>query len=220
MISKTSKNSNVRNESIEKDGPIYWKTIHMTALYTIEEGAIKYFTLMLTVMISTINCKICREFGLKYIADNPPYTFYKKMKYNNTDLVKCIFVWSVNFHNAVNLKLHKSVINWRNAYSMYKTGISVNNPNLCNIYIPITQQYLPTTMKPQSLIYRLKQYILTLLPSTSNNTDKKSFISDRKDTKCTNCPDNNDVDAETSSSSESQIIDSEDSNVLYEGFLS
>jgi hypothetical protein len=50
-----------------------------------------------------------------------PISEYWNQRYNNEDVG--MFKWSFNFHNAVNQRLNKPIMDWSTAYNLYSKAV-------------------------------------------------------------------------------------------------
>lgn len=94
-------------------GPGMWLSIHITALKMGEDTFLNW----IRIMISSIPCETCRSHASKYLTDNPPEAY--KDIYNSTGDLVGMFKWSWIFHNDVNMRLSKPVLDYNTAYRMY-----------------------------------------------------------------------------------------------------
>lgn len=94
-------------------GPGMWLSIHITALKMGED----YFLRWIRVLIPSIPCQTCREHAIKYLSSNQPESY--KGIHNNTGDIIGMFKWSWIFHNDVNKRLNKPILDYNTAYRMY-----------------------------------------------------------------------------------------------------
>jgi hypothetical protein len=90
-------------------GPGTWITTHVYALVCEQAGRkIDYreFSSYLYRMIHALPCGKCRRHAVKYLDRHP--------------LDKFIFNWTVDFHNAVNLRLKKPLMTYEEARGIYE----------------------------------------------------------------------------------------------------
>jgi len=112
-------NNNVKNDveyisDPKKFGPGMWYSIHTTALRMGEDNFIDW----IVVLISRIPCLDCRGHATEYLNKNPP-SMYKGVLDENTGEIVGMFKWTYIFHNAVNARLGKRVIDYIEAYNIY-----------------------------------------------------------------------------------------------------
>lgn len=103
-------------------GPGMWYSIHSSAIFMDESCFIKY----IKTLIPKIPCMICREHAEKYLQ-NHPIEQYIGIKNESQQLIG-MFKWTWIFHNDVNYRLKKNIINYNTAYSMY-----ANNSEVCSL---------------------------------------------------------------------------------------
>lgn len=90
-------------------GPGYWASWHLKALQATDKTRKEEVARSIVIDISNFPCKNCREDSIEYIKK------YPILPAVNSNEPLSVFKWTVNFHNYVNLKLNKSVLNWREA---------------------------------------------------------------------------------------------------------
>lgn len=103
-------------------GPGMWYTIHVSSMQMGEDCYIKY----IKSLIPKIPCKKCRDHAMEYIQGNPIDNF-TNIKDKDGELIG-MFKWSWIFHNTVNQKLGKSIIDFNTAYNFY-----TNDSELCTL---------------------------------------------------------------------------------------
>lgn len=120
----TSKN-NTNTETIkfpsnpDYSGPGLWFVIHLTAIYATTPQSISDYIRQIKLMINNHPCGDCRKHATKYLTIDPPEN-YVDMKRNDTMIG--MFVWSWQFHNVVNTRLDKPIIDFDTAYNMYQSS--------------------------------------------------------------------------------------------------
>lgn len=90
-------------------GPGYWASWHLKTLKTDTREKKAEVSRSIVVDISNFPCLECREDSINYVKNFPLINAVK-----SKDPLS-LFKWTVDFHNHVNLKLGKSVLNWREA---------------------------------------------------------------------------------------------------------
>lgn len=93
-------------------GPGLWFWIHITSLDATTKSSKEYYIHNLTLLSNRHPCGMCRSHMKSYLNENPPQEFMS--------IDKGLFIHSVNFHNAVNRRLGKSVLSLKDAYNMYE----------------------------------------------------------------------------------------------------
>jgi hypothetical protein len=104
------------NKSIsdpEVFGPGMWYSIHSSSIQLDDECFMKY----IDGIIPKIPCLICREHATEYLKNNPTKD-YKGIKNSNGEYIG-MFKWSWIFHNTVNKRLGKPILDWDTAYNMF-----------------------------------------------------------------------------------------------------
>lgn len=110
-------------------GPGVWFGIHMDAWDAIDDDKRRHFYTSVRRRSETIPCRDCRIHAQAYIARNPPEDALVKEN-ENRDVGA--FLWSVQFHNAVNVRLKKRPMPPKQAIELYKSisngeGVCVEN---------------------------------------------------------------------------------------------
>ena len=115
-------------------GPGIWYTIHQQALLTKWDDRDSYFRLVVEI-VDTLPCEKCRLDSVEYVEwrliDDSYQNRYQNM-FDSEGRYIGIFVWSYQFHNYVNRKLHKSVLSLESALEKY---IMPDNCQSCKVSI-------------------------------------------------------------------------------------
>ncbi len=98
-------------------GPGIWLTIHILAILVKTDNDIDQFIKSLHNIFDKIPCNECYLHTIDYLRLVPPYLFRNVI--NNKMERIGMFIWSWKFHNNVNLRLNKSLIDYETAYNMY-----------------------------------------------------------------------------------------------------
>ena len=100
-------------------GPGLWISIHLKAKHAIDEKSKEEFIDYMYLLSAEFPCGKCRGHLQEYLRDHPfePYMNLVDEKGQQIGLQK----WSWQFHNAVNLRLHKPFVSWQNALAMFYT---------------------------------------------------------------------------------------------------
>lgn len=110
----------------EKVGPGIWFLIHKKALLATTMPEQLSFINFITEICTIFPCENCVEHCKTYMVDNPPSNNLGMISKEKEEQIG-MFVWSWNFHNDVNIKLGKKVVDWPTAYNMYATKKSLCN---------------------------------------------------------------------------------------------
>lgn len=101
-------------------GPGMWTNIHQQAMRAKTRQEQLDFIKYMTNICIDFPCLNCRTHCTKYIEKCPMKDYMNvKIKINNKLIVIGMFIWSWKFHNAVNTRLNKSIMNWDTAFSIY-----------------------------------------------------------------------------------------------------
>lgn len=94
-------------------GPGYWISWHLQS-YKANNYDKKCETARgIVIDISGLPCSKCKEDSIEYVKNNPLMNVVK-----NKDKLS-LFKWTVDFHNHVNRKLNKDLLNFEQAKLMY-----------------------------------------------------------------------------------------------------
>jgi len=105
-------------------GPGLWHSIHITALLIDQEIFLKW----IKIQVASIPCPTCKEHASQYLLENPPEK-YENVYDTNHNLIG-MFKWSWKFHNDVNLRLKKPLLDYTTAYSIYNSEAN-ECPEVC-----------------------------------------------------------------------------------------
>ncbi len=98
-------------------GPGVWFTIHLYARNANTPESKSQFVKYMTLISENLPCLKCREHCQKYLKDHPIDSYWKILSNDGVDIG--IFKWTWLFHNAVNSRLGKPIVDWKTAYEMY-----------------------------------------------------------------------------------------------------
>lgn len=103
-------------------GPGIWFTIHVNALNANNTSTKKDYVKFLHHLREYIPCSACKIHFYEYLNTVKPEKLINKKTHADEESKKDIsmFVWSWEFHNAVNKRLNKKVIKLKDAYEFYK----------------------------------------------------------------------------------------------------
>lgn len=103
--------------------PSLWFALHILAKRAKTKELEKIFAEELTTIVSNLKCGECRQHGLKHLSNNPIHKYYG-IKDKNGNLIG-MFKYTVDFHNAVNARLGKKIIDWETAWQMYEQDTDI-----------------------------------------------------------------------------------------------
>jgi hypothetical protein len=106
------------NSNPEYIGPGYWASWHIKSLQATNKDRKSEIARNIAIDIAYFPCLKCRNHAKEYIKGNPLMPAVR----SNDPL--SLFKWTVNFHNSVNLRLGKPMINWQKAEKLW-SGESV-----------------------------------------------------------------------------------------------
>ena len=107
-------------------GPGTWNVIHRQAYKAQTEEEEVRFKLSMEDICHGFPCTVCRGHCTEYIQNHPIADWFGKtveVDDKGTKVVKRlgVFIWSCMFHNAVNARIHKPVMNWETCYGIYSS---------------------------------------------------------------------------------------------------
>ena len=121
MSSRESSQSFSR--SLEKSypeliGPGNWAWTHTLAKNAQTDEGKKIFVNHMELMRQLYPCEVCRPHIDEYIRNNPMRHFWN-VRHDRTGQEIGMFKWSWMFHNAVNRRLGKEIMDFEKAYNMF-----------------------------------------------------------------------------------------------------
>lgn len=97
-------------------GPGTWISIHKSSLYLTADEFIKF----VNGLQRSFSCANCKEHFGDYLKEKPPSKYKNiKIRYHNKTLDLGMFLWSWEFHNAVNKRLGKPILSWESACQLF-----------------------------------------------------------------------------------------------------
>lgn len=98
-------------------GPGVWLIIHLMAIRAISDDEITDFMKWLLMILTQMPCSKCVKHATEYLFNHNP-EIYRKTKNADGKLVG-MFTWTWIFHNSVNKRLDRNMIDFDEAYKMY-----------------------------------------------------------------------------------------------------
>ncbi len=119
---------------IQLVGKGIWHTLHLLALHATTTKLKESYVIMVTSLSEHFGCESCKPDFKLYVSQIKKYYFIELG----------LFKWSVDFHNAVNVKLNKPVIDYNIALLNFKNLVCVNCDQTkdVKIIVPITKSKL------------------------------------------------------------------------------
>ena len=110
-------------------GPGTWNVIHRRAFKAhTHNDQIAFIEFMKDVCYG-FPCFVCKGHCTEYIKNHPMEEYIDvPVEINGEKLQIGLFVWSWKFHNAVNARIKKPIMNWDTAYNLY----SETEPLICS----------------------------------------------------------------------------------------
>lgn len=97
-----------------KFGPLMWYLIHNMSLQLDQDTFIR----VLPIIIELIPCPNCRNHAKEYLSTNS-LDLYKDIHNEDNGELVGMFKWTWKFHNDVNIRLNKPLVDFDVAYKMY-----------------------------------------------------------------------------------------------------
>lgn len=128
-------------------GPGIWIIIHQKAFRAdTKNKQYEFIKFMKEDIGEYFPCDKCREHCIEYINNHPMEEYIDTIvEINGKKLSLGMFVWAWQFHNSVNVRTNKPVINWDTIYNLYsdkdslvcskncfESGDVVSNNNVVN----------------------------------------------------------------------------------------
>jgi hypothetical protein len=98
-------------------GPGKWDTIHDLAIRAKTPAQKEAFIESMQTICEKLKCQNCQKHCLTYLQTHSPKNFLHIKSSTGEDIG--MFKWSWMFHNAVNARLHKPIVDWDTAYNLY-----------------------------------------------------------------------------------------------------
>ena len=95
-------------------GPSIWRTIHSVAYESDKLASENTFSNLIYELSFVLPCETCRNHMQNYLKDHP-------IPQNN------FFIWSVEFHNQVNIRLGKPIMSFEEASQIYAKASNCKN---------------------------------------------------------------------------------------------
>ncbi len=99
-------------------GPGLWFNTHIMAMDADTYDKIIQFISYIRFITQKLPCSDCNNHAIKYISINPPENFINLTDKKGKKIG--MFKWTWIFHNDVNNRLGKNIIDWDTAYNMYQ----------------------------------------------------------------------------------------------------
>ena len=108
-------------------GPGVWYNIHLKSYEATDAKRIEEFIDEMYLLAQKFPCKKCRTHINAYIESHP----FDDLRYlkNKEGRPIGMFKWGWLFHNAVNTRLNKPLVDWETAWEMYDLEIEVCSKN-------------------------------------------------------------------------------------------
>ena len=114
----SSENENLKKLADPRSfGPGGWLMIHILAYNAISKRDKESFKRDMSNICAGLKCHTCKEHCGKYLKDNPVKDYWNIKDEEGNDIGA--FKWSWAFHNAVNARLGKAVLDFDTAYHLY-----------------------------------------------------------------------------------------------------
>ena len=145
-------------------GPGKWSDIHTMAKWATTPERITAFINYIELIINTLPCSVCRGHANNYYGTNPPskYSNYVNEEGRNIGM----FYWSWIFHNTVNQRLRKPLVDLDVAFALYP-DYNQNVPCSGNCGNETTEP--STDTKPGTPMYPIQPHQYTSADSSSGS---------------------------------------------------
>jgi len=101
-------------------GPGIWNIIHQRAYSArTNQQQLSYISFMKETCY-TFPCLVCKGHCTEYIKNHPLEDYLSILvDIDGSQVALGMFVWSWKFHNAVNTRLGKTIMNWNTSYNIF-----------------------------------------------------------------------------------------------------
>ena len=100
-------------------GPGQWYTIHKIAKCATTERKKQFFVEFIDDVCEEMRCGRCKQHMIEYMQQNPFSPFWNMRDRDGSQIG--MFKWTWLFHNSVNERLGKPIVDWETAKHMYYT---------------------------------------------------------------------------------------------------
>lgn len=101
-------------------GPGKWHSMHIEATNATDDESQKVFCKNVRITCETFPCNKCKGHCENYIKNNPPEKFIGvKIEVDGVMQNLGLSIWSWTFHNCVNYRLKKKIMDWDTYFGMY-----------------------------------------------------------------------------------------------------
>lgn len=88
-----------------------WHQIHYKAAESNYQEERQEYCVWIRNIIKSLDCPVCKVHAIEYLRNNPP------------ELCQNLFIWTWNFHNDVNQRLDKPIVDYMTAVKIYISSI-------------------------------------------------------------------------------------------------
>lgn len=107
-------------------GPGVWNNIHKQAYLAQTPARQQQFIIFMKDTCYGFPCKVCRGHCTEYIKNNPLENYLGSTVDGK---LLGLFLWTWKFHNTVNARLKKPIMNWNEAITLYGDS----EDNVCSL---------------------------------------------------------------------------------------
>lgn len=104
-----------------KVGPGIWFSLHLMALHATTDELKRAFLIYVENLCANFRCQDCQKHFRKYLDEHPLLPYWDRKDGQGRPLG--MFIWSWEFHNAVNRFLHKYEPTLEEAYDYYHNNM-------------------------------------------------------------------------------------------------
>jgi hypothetical protein len=106
----------------KKFGPGKWNNIHSRAMRATTPERMIYYAQKVRETCENIKYSDCRDHALAYLNEHSIELYFnmiEKDEYGNIKYIGC-FRWSWEFHNSVNVRTRKPIVDWETAKKLFE----------------------------------------------------------------------------------------------------
>jgi len=159
-------------------GPGAWLTIHIMAYHAISESEKKAFEKNMKHICDGLKCHTCQDHCKEYLKNNPIRDYWNVKNREGKQIG--MFKWSWTFHNAVNTRLGKPVLDFNTAYHLYSDAPDMVCTADCGSEAPeeASTTSSSASIPKKSHIYRTRiknNGLVSFVPTTSQRNSQRTY---------------------------------------------
>lgn len=158
-------------------GPGAWLTIHIMAYHATSESDKKAFEKNMKHICDGLKCYTCQDHCKEYLKDNPIRDYWNVKNREGKQIG--MFKWSWTFHNAVNTRLGKPLLDFNTAYHLYSESADTVCTADCGAETPeepSVSSSAPIPKKSYTYRTRIKNNgLVSFVPTNSQRSYRRRY---------------------------------------------